>query len=47
MKKNRENSELIKEINDLRRKVREFEGIVKEKDIQINRLIRGDPIAIN
>lgn len=47
MKKNRENSELIKEINDLRRKVRNFEALMKEKDLQINRLMRGDPIAIN
>jgi hypothetical protein len=37
----------LKEINDLRRKVKDFERILKEKDLQINRMMRGDPIAIN
>lgn len=46
MKKNRQNSELIKEINDLRKKVRDFENIINEKDILINRMKRGDPIAM-
>lgn len=38
---------MIKEINDLRRKVRDMEGVIKDKDLQINRQLRGDPIMVN
>jgi hypothetical protein len=34
-RKNRENSELLREINDLRVRVRDLEALLKEKDLEL------------
>jgi hypothetical protein len=42
VKKSHENSRLLLEINNMRKHIRELEDVIKEKDVKIGRLMRGD-----
>jgi hypothetical protein len=41
-KRNSENSSLLLEINNMRKLIRELEDVIKEKDLKIGRLMRGE-----